>query len=515
MYSTDTLIPVWCVKCHINDAWDGRDYARDYDFSRTFFEQFYDLKLTVPHRALDQNERNGTGCEYSNYCFTSKDVYLSFSIAGSENIMYSAHIFKGNQSIFDSLSIKDSDRIYESVQVLESYNSSFLIESDQCVESQFLFDCSNCISCSLSSNLRNKSYVFRNKQLTKEEYQKAVVELKLDTYTGRQKAKEEFYSIAEKAIHRYAHIKNSVNVVGDFIENSKNVYHCYGLVEAENVKNVYFSMNSIRDSQDVMFSGFSEECYEFTYGGRGASRAIFALSCGSGCKNIFYCDSCRGCSDCFGCIGLDKKQYCIFNKQYSKKEYFEMIEKIRKHMDDMPYVDKIGREYPFGEFFPTELSPFAYNETVAFEEHPLSKPEVQSLRYKWKDLETKSYTSTIKADQIPDSIKNIKDDIVNEVIECPNQGRIESQCTSAFKIIPDELSFYRQMNLPIPRYCPNCRYHQHLAWKNPFHFYKRQCMCNLSNHQHDANCPNEFETMYAPNRPEVIYCKQCYQAEVY
>ena len=143
MYDPDVPIPVWCVKCHISDDWDGRDYAREYDFSRTFFEQIADLKSNVPHRSLDQNERNGTGCEYSNYCFTSKDVYLSFSIAGSENIKYSAHIFKGNKNCMDSLSVKKSDRGYELVQASLIYNSSFLVESDQCIESHFLYDCSN------------------------------------------------------------------------------------------------------------------------------------------------------------------------------------------------------------------------------------------------------------------------------------------------------------------------------------------------------------------------------------
>ena len=514
MYHPDTTILVWCVKCYLSDIWDARDYAKKYDFSKTFFEQFKELKYSVPHRTLDQNERNGEGCEYSNYCFTSKNVYLSFNIIKSENIKYSSHVLRNNKNCVDSLIIKDNDRGYELVQAIQNYNSSFLVESDQCIESHFLYDCSNCVNCCLSSNLRNKNNVFKNKQLSKEEYTKAIDALHLETYSGQMKTKEEFAQIAQKAIHRYAHIKNSVNAVGDFIENSKNVYNCYGLVDAENVKNVFFGVNTIRDSQDVIFSGVSEECYEFTNGGRGASRVVLSLSCGGGSKNLFYCDSCRGCSDCFGCVGLSKKQYCIFNTQYSKKEYTELIEKIKKHMNDMPYFDKIGRKYVFGECFPTELSPFTYNESEAFEEQPLSEDEIISLGYRWRDAESKSYVSTIKTKMLPDSINEVEDTICNEVIECPNKGKIETRCISAFKILPDELSFYRQMNLPIPRYCPNCRYHQRLVWKNPFHFYKRQCMCKLSNHNHQGKCLNEFETMYSPDRSETIYCKQCYQQEV-
>ncbi len=515
MYHSGTKIPSWCPKCFLSDVWDARDYAKDYDFSRNFFEQFKELKYSIPHRGLDHNERNGGGCENSNFCFGSKNVYLAFNTHKSENIKYSRYTLKESKNCLDCLIVRENDRGYELVQSTKNYNSTFLVESDQCIDSHFLYDCSNCVNCCLSGNIRNKSYVFRNNQLTKEEYQQAVAELKLETHSGQQKVKEEFKKMTQNAIHKYAHIKNSVNAVGDFIENSKNVYNCYALLSAENAKHVFFGVNNLKDSQDLMFVGISEECYEFAYGGRGASRVLFSFSCGGGNKNILYCDNCRGCSDCFGCVSLNKKQYCILNKQYTKEEYFELIEKIKKHMTEMPYIDKIGREYVFGECFPTEISPFAYNESVAFEEQPLSRNEVISAGYRWKEPEAKFYASTMTVDQIADSVHDIGDSICSEVIECPNKGKTETQCASAFRILPDELTFYRQMNLPLPRYCPNCRYHQRLVWKNPFRFYKRECMCNSLNHSHLAKCSNIFETMYAPDRPEVIYCKECYQKEVY
>ncbi len=515
MYHADTSIPVYCVKCHISDQWDARDYGRDYDFSRNFFEQFAELKKVTPSRALDQNEKN-VACEYSNYCFRSKNNYLTFQTTTSENIMYSRFVFKHNKNCLDSLNIKENDRGYELVQASENYNSSFLVESDQCIDSQFLYDCSNCVNCFMSSNLRNKSYVFRNKQLSKDEYKKAIEEARLGTYSGQVSAKKEFGEMVKNAIHKYAHIKNSVNVVAaDFVENSKNISNSYGLVNAENVKNMFMGVKKIEDCQDTVFTGGLSECYEITNAGRGGNRIVFSISCGGGSKNVFYCDSCRGCSDCFGCEGLDKKQYCILNKQYSKDEYFDLLEKIKQHMSDMPYVDKTGREYSFGEFFPTAFSPFAYNETIAFEENYLSKDQILSKGYRWRDPEVKNYAATTQSTDLPDGINDIQDSICEEIIACPNKGNVETLCTSAFKILPEELVFYRQMNLPVPRYCPNCRYHERLVWKNPFKFYQRKCMCDLAGHTHAGECPNEFETMYSPERPEMIYCKECYQKEVY
>jgi hypothetical protein len=81
----------------------------------------------------------------------------------------------------------------------------------------------------------------------------------------------------------------------------------------------------------------------------------------------------------FGCAKLRHKKYCILNKQYSKEEYYEMVEKVKKHMNEMPYVDKKGRVYKYGEFFPAELSPFGYNETLAHDFFPLEKEEAEQL----------------------------------------------------------------------------------------------------------------------------------------
>jgi len=38
---------------------------------------------------------------------------------------------------------------------------------------------------------------------------------------------------------------------------------------------------------------------------------------------------------------------------------------------------------------------------------------------------------------------------------------------------------------------------------------------NQSRHTHGTDhCPNIFETSYATERPEIVYCETCYQAEV-
>lgn len=175
-------------------------------------------------------------------------------------------------------------------------------------------------------------------------------------------------------------------------------------------------------------------------------------------------------------------------------------------MNDMPYIDSKGRVYKYGEFFPSELSPFCYNETIAQEYFPLTKEQALEQGYKWKDKEERNYSIDIKNEDIPDDINNVNDDIISKVIECQHKD-CNHQCTEAFKIIPEELQFYKRMNLPIPHLCPNCRHYERLSQRNPLKLWHRRCM--------KEGCNNEFETSYAPERPEIVYCEKCYQKEVY
>jgi hypothetical protein len=102
------------------------------------------------------------------------------------------------------------------------------------------------------------------------------------------------------------------------------------------------------------------------------------------------------CQNIFGCVGLKKRQYCIFNKQYIKEEYFKLRSEIIKHMNNNPYIDKKGNVYRYGEFFPIEKSPTPYNETTAQEFFPLTKDQATKMGYKWKEKEDRNYQIDFK-----------------------------------------------------------------------------------------------------------------------
>jgi hypothetical protein len=170
----------------------------------------------------------------------------------------------------------------------------------------------------------------------------------------------------------------------------------------------------------------------------------------------------------------------------------------------------------YGEFFPKELSPFAYNETIAQEYFPLTKAEALNQGYRWKEGEVRNYKIDVENQSIPDNIKDVEENIVNKVIACEHDGKCKDQCTEAFKIISEEFKFYKRMNLPLPRLCPNCRHYQRLKQRNPLKLWHRKCMCDKQDHFHGTEkCEVNFETPYTPDRLEVVYCEKCYQQEVY
>jgi hypothetical protein len=226
-----------------------------------------------------------------------------------------------------------------------------------------------------------------------------------------------------------------------------------------------------------------------------------------GIKDSDYLYACRNSSNLFACIGLKNKQYCILNKQYTKEEYEELIPKIKKHMDDMPYVDAQGRVYKFGEFFPPEFSPFAYNDTVTPEHFPLSKEEILAFGGKWYETPKTEFATTMEAENLPDDIVDTADLVTKEIIAC-------MECKRAYRIISMELDFLRYNKIPLPRFCVDCRHKKRISQRNSSKLYDRSCACEQTGHDHVGKCQNEFQTSYAPDRPEIVYCEGCYQKEV-
>ena len=510
IYSPDNPQIIYCNKCWWSDEWDPKSYAQDFDFSKSFFEQFSDFRKKIPAIALmNDNGIGSENCEYTQDFAYGKNCFMTMVAWKVQDCMYLVYAADAKDTL-DSMGIlSPSEGLYEAMYSEKCFGSRNIYISSALIDCAYCYDCNGCQSCFQCIGLRNKKYCIQNKEYSKEEYEKIINSYKLDTWSGSEKAHVEFENFILTKPRKYASLKNCVNCTGNNLTNSKNVKNVFGVRRAENCRYLETG-DTEKDSYDLSTGGELSECYEGLTPDH-SNRALFAIYTWH-CVDVFYSEFCQSSQNCFGCVGLKHGQYSVLNKQYSKEEYEKLKEKIIEHM-------KTTGEW--GEFFPMKYSPFAYNESVAQIHFSLTKEQVLGLGLRWQDniQETRGQTTLL---EIPDSINDVPDSITNEILECVG-------CKRNYKIIPNELFFYRKWKIPIPRKCFFCRLARCFELRGPSRLWHRQCMCDKSrastdsarhdpagSHFHgETRCEVEFETSYAPDRPEIVYCEKCYQQEVY
>ncbi len=126
----------------------------------------------------------------------------------------------------------------------------------------------------------------------------------------------------------------------------------------------------------------------------------------------------------------------------------------------------------------------------------MEKDEALRLGFSWRDTESKDYQDATV--EIPEHIRDVKDDILKEVLKCEN-------CGKNYRLIKMELDFYRRFNLPVPHWCPMCRDRKRTSQLNPIEIHDRNC----------DKCGKDIKTSWSLGRPEIVYCADCYKQEVY
>ncbi|MDA1292258.1 MAG: hypothetical protein O3A81_00590 [bacterium] len=479
MYSPDTKFPVFKQEEWHSDSWEGLDYGRDYDFSRSFFEQWGELRDKVPHWGVAIS--NCENSDFCNYCTDEKNCYLDIAAEGNEDCYFNLFV-KTSKNCVDCTFVYDSELCYECIQCYNSYacrNSMYL---DNCTDCAFSFDLKGCNNCVLCVNIRNKEYCILNEQHTKEEYERKLAELNLQSHEALKNVEQIWKNMRiEKGIYRDMYNINSENCTGNNIKNSKNCTNCFNATSCEDCT-LLFDVLSAKDCHDMNYSLYDPEASYEIISTVGTKYCAFLMS-GPYNSNSFYGQQLKSCKNCFGCHGLKNKQYCILNKQYSREEYEELVPKIVEHMKSLG---------EWGEFFPATLSPHGYNETVAQDYMPMSKHEVESLGWNWRDdKDEESYMGAPVV--LSDNISDVDDDICEKIPVCEVSGK-------PYKITVQELAFYRQQGIPLPRRSPTQRHIDRDGLRNPRKLWSRKC----------AKCNQQISTSYAPTRPETVYCESCY-----
>ena len=435
-----------------SDAWNGLDYGRDFDFSRPFFDQFDELWKVVPQMALLNT--NNQNAEYATFSVEDKNCYLIFASNRNEDCYYSSYIWD-SKNCMDCLNVERCQTSYMCVDCINCYQSFFTQNSQDSYNLSYCYDCRNCHDCFACSGLRKQSFCILNKNYSEAEYKKI-----LSDPVALQKILNEFGVLKQSTPRLFANLTLCEEVTGSNLRSCRHANHAFDSFECEDVSWVENCPGKVKDGYDISGSTHSELVYELVSVAFGY-RLFACLYTHTNLSDSFYCVACPGSSHLFGCIGLKKQSYCIFNKPYSKEAYEALVPRIIEHM-------RATGEW--GEFFPAALSPYDYEETCAQEHYP------------------RPLTSSVPP----------------PVIYVPEASPCET-CKKFYKTIPQEEQFYKEMNIPKPPVCPDCRHKLRFKERLPKKLWERTC----------KNCGLKLKSPYEPSRPEPVYCEKCYLAAIY
>lgn len=465
-----------------SDNWSGRDYARDYNFRQPFFSQLHELYRRVPRfsRSVVPGTEN---CQYTNGIVACKNCYLVFSALNSVDCLFSYTVWR-SRNIVDCVYVKDSELCFSSADIRGCYNLKFSEHCVDCSDSAFLFQCYSCRSCCMCSNLAHKEYCLRNRQLTKEEYEKKTMDF--GSRKALQAAEKEYRLLVSQTPLKSCRGENSENVTGNYITNSRNCFNSFFITNSEDVVDSLHLDGAKNSILHANFGSNSELVYHSVSTGLNVYNLKFCLECRNGCRDLEYCIMCSGgVNDCFGCIGLKKAQYCLLNKQYTKQEYFDLVSRIRGQMRETG---------EYGCFFPLFFSPYYYNESEVNDFFPLPRTEAVSLGFRWKEAEPGSSDQGLV---IPDHIREADDSILLQTLRCRETG-------TPFKVIKAELEYYRRLNVPLPAVAPMRRIQARLRFFTLASLSERSC----------AACGTPFFTVES-NPQTTVYCGTCFAKRIF
>ncbi|MBI5152806.1 hypothetical protein HZA39_04685 [Candidatus Peregrinibacteria bacterium] len=352
MYPVDAPFPVYHRDAWWSDNWNPLIYGRDFDFTKTFTENFRELQKYVPKMNLIIV--NVVNSEYTNYVVDVKNCYLVNGTIFAEDCYYGSPYYC--KDCVDSTLLRHSELCYECVDSEKLYNCDFCTDCQNSRDLSYCYDVKTSHDCVFCVGLRNAEYHIFNKKYSKEEYEKKLIELNLKNPS--QKLFEQWEDIKCKVPRQFMVGTHNENATGNYLFHCKNTVESFNCEECEDCAYAAQVMHA-KDCQDLNYMEFAELCYN-SIGYWRNYQVWFSNTCGD-CKFVQYSEFCANSKYLFGCISLKNQEYCIFNKKYSKEEYEKLEAKIINHM-------KETGEY--GNFFDKSLSPFTYEESCANDYFP-------------------------------------------------------------------------------------------------------------------------------------------------
>jgi len=327
-----------------------------------------------------------------------------------------------------------------------------------CFASSFLEYCENCSDCHYCRECKGSKNCFGSYGLSHKEYYFFNQPLSKEDYQEKIKAylnsaEGRTKALKESREHFLKYPQKAAHILNCIDSSGDNLANC------KNANECYLFENS----EDIQYSHIGMEvkdsmdisCVgwaELIYNCASAGRISHAISTVSSMDTHFAYYS-------FLCFNSNNIFGCIGlnQKKYCilNKQYSE--EEYKNLVTKIAaHMKKTGE---WGQFFPSSLSPF----------------------------------------QIKRESKSSEENQQN------NNSPICNKCGKNYRIITEETKFYKKMNLPEPDNCPSCREVLRMRLITPQKLWIRKC----------NQCDKEVKTSYSPERPEIIFCNDCYLSKYY
>jgi hypothetical protein len=469
--------------------WFDRDFSGtnlEYNTDKPLLDLLRDLQLSIPVNAT----RNTVEPENSIATISIGDQN-SFFVSGSKSkdSMYLVNCEDAEECV----DCTDSVKITESYHCLVSnrlHRCKYIRDSHDLINCSFMFDCRNCEFCFGASNKRNKKYLFWDEQLTKDEWEKRVSEIDLGDRQVLNQMVARFDKMINDAVWPENFNVGSEDSVGEYLINCSNNKFCS---LGRDGHNNYYSYGIWR-AEDNAFSTVipGDHCFQASPVANTANSKF--------CTSLFRCDdleysiNCYDCTHCFGCVGLQKKTYCIFNKQYSEDEYWSKVDDLKCSMLERgEYGRPIPTSFAFA-YFP-ESGPYVYMGAEEGEWDMVGLPKFEAgandafgeMRYEGKEVKSR--------DEVPEHINDLDPEKwVGVAIDDPDTKR-------PFAYLKQEIEFYKKHNIAPPLVHFSTRVRDLVRSLNNGIFEQVKCVnC-------DVDLTVSTNSVYKQRK---IHCKKCY-----
>jgi hypothetical protein len=309
---------------------------------------------------------------------------------------------------------------------------------------------------------------------------------------------------------------NGVN--SDYVNNSEDNKNCYLLFAAQKNEDSLYGrlVYRCRFSIDSDFIADSELCYE-CFDLRKCYNSMFSDNCEAS-SDLLFCFNMRDCQNCILCTNLRHKSFHILNKPVSKEEFEQKkkeilsvhsnLEKFRKEFEKIrassivKFAHQVRCYKSSGDYmFNTHEVYFGFDTENS--KNCKYVTDAEGTIGCW-DMNNTYYRPELNLDVMGSlhtyNVKHSTYIMYSSHIEYSDSLH---NCENCFGCI----------GLKKKKYCILNKQYE----KTEYEKLKNKIIEQMKKDgiYGDFLPPYEFETSYAPDRPEVIYCERCYQNEIY